>query len=71
MMRYRYTDSSDARSRVEALIPAIVAAAPHIDADHELPAGLLDALFGAEMFRLLLPRKSGDDGASARQTLSI
>lgn len=48
--------NSDVQSRVEALIPAIVAAAPHIDANRELPAGLLDALFEAGLFRLLLPR---------------
>ena len=44
------------RGRAEALIPAIIAAAPRIDADRELPADLLDSLFAAGMFRLLLPR---------------
>ena len=47
---------SDIRGRVETLIPAIVAAAPRIDADGELPGDLLDALFEAGLFRLLLPR---------------
>jgi alkylation response protein AidB-like acyl-CoA dehydrogenase len=48
--------SDDIQSRVVALIPAIVAAAPRIDTDGELPADLLDALFAAGFFRLLLPR---------------
>ena len=44
------------RDRAEELIPAIIAAAPRIDADRELPADLLESLFAAGMFRLLLPR---------------
>ena len=48
--------SGDIQSRVAALIPAIVAAAPRIDAEGELPTDLLDALFAAGLFRLLLPR---------------
>ena len=41
------------------LIPLLRSAADRIDAAHELPADVLDAMFGAGMFKLLLPRAYG------------
>jgi alkylation response protein AidB-like acyl-CoA dehydrogenase len=41
--------------RARALVPAIAAAADHIEAERELPAHVLEALFEAELFRLTLP----------------
>jgi len=39
--------------------PRIEAAAPEIDRRRRLPAGLLDALHGRQLFRMLLPRPYG------------
>jgi alkylation response protein AidB-like acyl-CoA dehydrogenase len=45
--------------RARALQPALEAAAPRIDAACALPEGILDALFEARMFRMLLPHTFG------------
>lgn len=45
--------------RARALRPVLEAAAPRIDAGCALPADVLDALFGARMFRMLLPHTFG------------
>ena len=42
-----------------ALTPLLDAAAPRIDAAKGLPPDILDALFDAKMFRMLLPRSLG------------
>ncbi|MBT3808396.1 MAG: acyl-CoA dehydrogenase [Rhodospirillaceae bacterium] len=63
--------SGDIQSRVAALIPAIVAAAPRIDADGELPADLLEALFEAGLFRLLLPRAIGGAELHPRELFEL
>jgi alkylation response protein AidB-like acyl-CoA dehydrogenase len=47
--------------RARAVAPLIAAAADEIEAGAELPAHLLDALHGAAMFRMLLPRDFGGD----------
>ncbi|MGE0253314.1 MAG: acyl-CoA dehydrogenase family protein [Alphaproteobacteria bacterium] len=52
-------DPGEIVARARALVPAIVAAAPRIDAARELPADLLAALHAAGLFRLLLPRSLG------------
>ncbi len=41
------------------LIPLLQSAGPRIDAGRELPGDVLDAMHGARMFRLLLPRSVG------------
>ena len=46
-------------ARARALTPVLDAAAPRIDAAKGLPPDVLDALFGAQMFRMLLPRSLG------------
>lgn len=46
-------------ARARALIPLLQAAADRIDAANELPADVLDAMFDAGMFKLLLPRSYG------------
>jgi indole-3-acetate monooxygenase len=46
-------------ARARALIPLLQSAAPRIDAGYELPADVLDAMHGAGMFRLLIPRAYG------------
>ena len=46
-------------ARARALIPLLAAAAPGIEAGRELPPDVLDAMHGAGMFRLLLPRSLG------------
>src|SRR6476469_7872586 len=45
--------------RARALIPVLDAAGARIEAERELPADLLDAMHGAEIFRTLLPRSVG------------
>jgi alkylation response protein AidB-like acyl-CoA dehydrogenase len=51
------TDDPIARAR--ALIPLLQQAASRIDAARELPPDVLDAMFAAGMFRLLVPRSCG------------
>lgn len=51
------TDDPVARAR--ALIPLLQQAAARIDAARELPPDVLDAMFAAGMFRLLVPRSCG------------
>ena len=46
-------------SRVQAVLPAIREAADRIEATRALPGALLDRLFDAGLFRLLLPRALG------------
>ncbi len=53
------SNGESALARARALIPAVAAAVPRIEAARELPADLLDALFEARLFRLLLPRALG------------
>ena len=50
-------------ARARALRPLLREATPRIEAARELPADVLDALHGAGLFRLLLPREVG--GAEA------
>ena len=60
----------DERARVDcvanarALAPKIAAAAPHIEANRELPADLVDALHEARLFRMLVPRSYGGEEIS-------
>ncbi len=49
----------DPVARARALIPLLDAAAPRIEATCELPADVLDAMHGAKMFHLLVPRSIG------------
>ncbi len=46
-------------TKARALTPILAAAGPQIDAAKALPAEVLDALFEAKMFRMLLPRSQG------------
>lgn len=46
-------------SRARSLIPLLRNAAERIDALNELPPDVLDAMFAARMFKLLLPRSLG------------
>jgi alkylation response protein AidB-like acyl-CoA dehydrogenase len=46
-------------ARARGLIPLLQAAADRIDAKNELPSDVLDAMFDAGMFKLLLPRAFG------------
>jgi alkylation response protein AidB-like acyl-CoA dehydrogenase len=46
-------------ARARALIPLLQAAADRIDAKNELPSDVLDTMFDAGMFKLLLPRGYG------------
>ena len=45
--------------RARGLIPVLQGAAERIDAGNELPPDVLDAMFDAGMFKLLLPRAYG------------
>ena len=47
--------------RARALIPLLQSAAGRIDAHNELPPDVLDAMFGAGLFKLLLPRALGGE----------
>ena len=51
--------ADDPLVRARALIPLLQQAAPRIDAARELPPDVLDAMFAAGMFRLLVPRSCG------------
>ena len=53
--------AEDPIARARALAPMIEAASERIEATRELPAGLLDALHAARLFRTLLPRALGGD----------
>jgi len=53
--------SQDWIGKARALTPLLAAAAPRIEEGKSLPADVLDALHGARMFRMLLPRSL--DGA--------
>ena len=46
-------------ARARGLIPLLQSAADRIDASNELPPDVLDAMFDAGMFKLLLPRAIG------------
>src|ERR1700745_2363792 len=46
-------------ARARELIPMLQGAADRIEAANELPADVLDAMFDAGMFKLLLPRAYG------------
>jgi alkylation response protein AidB-like acyl-CoA dehydrogenase len=46
-------------ARASGLIPLLQSAAGRIDAKNELPPDVLDAMFDAGMFKLLLPRSCG------------
>jgi alkylation response protein AidB-like acyl-CoA dehydrogenase len=46
-------------ARARGLIPLLLAAADRIEANNELPPDVLDAMFGAGMFKLLLPKAQG------------
>ena len=50
---------ADCLARARALIPLLQSAAARIDAAHELPNDVLDGLYDAGMFRLLIPRSFG------------
>ena len=51
--------TDDPLARARALIPLLQQAAPRIDAGRELTPDVLDAMFAAGMFRLLVPRSCG------------
>ena len=46
-------------TRARGLIPLLAEAAPRIEAARGLPEDVLDAIHGAGLFRLLLPRSVG------------
>src|ERR1700732_502809 len=50
---------TDYLARARALAPRLAALADRIEAERRLPDELLDALFGAGLYRLLLPRAFG------------
>lgn len=51
--------ATDYIARARQIAPLLEAAAPRIDAAHELPRDVLDAMHGAGMFRLLVPCSLG------------
>ncbi|MGH7037492.1 MAG: acyl-CoA dehydrogenase family protein [Stellaceae bacterium] len=53
------TNGADPAARARDLGPAIAARAEEIERTRRLPAALLDALFNARLFRMLLPRSLG------------
>jgi alkylation response protein AidB-like acyl-CoA dehydrogenase len=55
----RADTSVDHIARARALVPLLRSAAPRIDEACELPPEVLDAMHGARMFRLLIPRAYG------------
>ena len=55
---------ADCVANARALAPAIVAAAPRIEAGRELPAELVAALHEARLFRMLVPRSLGGEEIS-------
>lgn len=56
-----HADAADPRNRARRVAPLLAAAGPRIEAGHELPADVLEALHGARLFRLLLPKSLGGD----------
>jgi len=52
-------DQQDWIAKARALTPVLAAAAPRIEEARELPGDVLDALHGAKLFRMLLPRSIG------------
>jgi alkylation response protein AidB-like acyl-CoA dehydrogenase len=54
----------DCVANARALAPMIVAAAPRIEADRDLPADLVEALHEARLFRMLVPRSLGGEELS-------
>jgi alkylation response protein AidB-like acyl-CoA dehydrogenase len=50
---------ADCLARARSLIPLLRSAADRIDHNNELPPDVLDAMFDAGMFKLLLPREIG------------
>jgi alkylation response protein AidB-like acyl-CoA dehydrogenase len=52
-------DGADPLLRARALGPLLAAAAPRIEASGALPDDVLDALHGAGLFRMLLPKRLG------------
>ena len=60
------TSAAACLARARGLIPLLQAAADRIDARNELPTDVLDAMFDAGMFKLLLPRTYG--GAELQPT---
>ncbi len=50
---------SEIVERARALVPCIAALAADIERERRLPAGVLDALHEAQLFRLMLPRSLG------------
>lgn len=55
----RAAATDDPVARARALIPLLQQAASRIDAARELPPDVLDGMFSAGMFRLLVPRSCG------------
>jgi alkylation response protein AidB-like acyl-CoA dehydrogenase len=53
------TSGEECLARARGLIPLLQSAASRIDAKHELPPDVLDAMHDAGMFRLLIPRAYG------------
>lgn len=58
------TARDDAVRRAAALLPLVAAAAAEEEADRRLSPAVVDALTDAGLFRLLVPRRHGGDGAS-------
>jgi alkylation response protein AidB-like acyl-CoA dehydrogenase len=54
----------DCVANARALAPMILAAAPRIEANRDLPADLVDALHEARLFRMLVPRSLGGEELS-------
>ncbi len=54
----------DCVANARALAPVILAAAPRIEAERELPAELVAALHEARLFRMLVPRSLGGEEIS-------
>jgi len=50
---------SELVERARALVPRVASLAVEIERERRLPAPLLDALHGAQLFRLMLPRSQG------------
>jgi indole-3-acetate monooxygenase len=60
MQHSAQTDAADDPvARARALLPLLQQAASRIDAARELPSDVLDGMFGAGLFRMLVPRSCG------------